>query len=290
MRKRTLQFTGSLHYCFGAQQSPSRKVAEKLGTLTSASYIFLLAGALSCTYLITSRRFQAIVRAPPAYLFGCGTLFIVYMASLYLAIGTATNRLQVLEVGLVNYLWPSLTLAFAVPILGRKALRHVDPRVSSGVRGRASCFCTVWRVVGSIRRESRDQLVSVHACLRSCSMLGAVLEPNAPLGRRGGERSGASVPSRKRIGTRRVTAPLGGKNPMDNPIRNRARVHGSISFNHWLRIMGYGYAERKHDSCSFSIVSDSAPLDHHRLRIPWSRNRMVSVGRLPTCDCRILHM
>jgi drug/metabolite transporter (DMT)-like permease len=113
----------------------SRSLAEKLGTLTSASYIFLLAGALSCTYLMISRRFQAIVRAPPAYLFGCGALFIVYMASLYVAIGTATNRLQVLEVGLVNYLWPSLTLAFAVPILGRKARATLIPGCLLGFGG-----------------------------------------------------------------------------------------------------------------------------------------------------------
>jgi drug/metabolite transporter (DMT)-like permease len=98
----------------------SRSLAEKLGTLTAASYIFLLAGGLSCTYIVVSRRLQAILHASRAYLFGCGALFVVYMASLYLAIGTASNRLQVLEVGLVNYLWPSLTLVMAAPILGRK--------------------------------------------------------------------------------------------------------------------------------------------------------------------------
>ena len=98
----------------------SRSLAEKLGTLTAASYIFLLAGGFSCTYIIISRRLQTILHVSRAYLFGCGALFVVYMASLYLAIGTASNRLQVLEVGLVNYLWPSLTLVMAAPILGRK--------------------------------------------------------------------------------------------------------------------------------------------------------------------------
>jgi drug/metabolite transporter (DMT)-like permease len=106
---------------WGSAIAFSRSLTEKLGTLTSGSYIFLLAGSLSCAYLVISRRLQTAIRVPRAYLFGCGALFVVYIASLYLAIGTAANRLQVLEVGLVNYLWPSLTLVIAIPILRRKA-------------------------------------------------------------------------------------------------------------------------------------------------------------------------
>ena len=108
---------------------------EELGTLTAGTYIFLLAGALSCIYLVISRQFKSITRAPPAYLFGCGAIFITYMASLYLAIGTATSRLEVLEVGLVNYLWPSLTLLLAVPILGRRAQATLIPGCVLGFGG-----------------------------------------------------------------------------------------------------------------------------------------------------------
>jgi drug/metabolite transporter (DMT)-like permease len=43
------------------------------------------------------------------------------MVSLYVAIGLASSRQQVLEVALINYLWPALTLVFAVPILRKKA-------------------------------------------------------------------------------------------------------------------------------------------------------------------------
>ena len=39
----------------------------------------------------------------------------------YLAIGWAENRQQVLEVGLVNYLWPALTLVLSLVLLGTKA-------------------------------------------------------------------------------------------------------------------------------------------------------------------------
>ena len=112
---------------WGSTIAFSRSLAEKLGTLTAASYVFLLAGGLSCVYLVISRRFRAIVRVPKVYLFGCGALFVVYMASLYVAIGTASSRLQVLEVGLVNYLWPSLTLLMTVPILRSRARATLMP-------------------------------------------------------------------------------------------------------------------------------------------------------------------
>jgi drug/metabolite transporter (DMT)-like permease len=120
---------------WGSTIAFSRSLTEKLGTLTSASYIFLLAGTLSCAYLVVSRRFQMVIRVSRAYLFGCGTLFVVYMASLYLAIGTAVNRLQVLEVGLVNYLWPSLTLVMAIPVLKRKARFTLIPGCLLGFGG-----------------------------------------------------------------------------------------------------------------------------------------------------------
>ena len=113
----------------------SRSLMEELGTLTAGTYIFLLAGALSCIYLVISRQFKSITGAPPTYLFGCGAIFITYMASLYLAIGTATSRLEVLEVGLVNYLWPSLTLLLAVPILGRRAQATLIPGCVLGFGG-----------------------------------------------------------------------------------------------------------------------------------------------------------
>jgi drug/metabolite transporter (DMT)-like permease len=114
----------------------SRSLAEQLGTLTASSYIFLLAGAISCAYLMTSRRrLQAILRTPLKYLFGCGTLFIIYITCIYLAVGTATSRLQVLEVGLLNYLWPSLTLVLAVPVLARKAHYTLIPGCLLGFGG-----------------------------------------------------------------------------------------------------------------------------------------------------------
>lgn len=62
-----------------------------------------------------------MLRMPRLYLFGCGGLFTLYMICLYLAIGAATSPAQVVVVGLINYLWPGLSLAFSVPLLRKKA-------------------------------------------------------------------------------------------------------------------------------------------------------------------------
>jgi drug/metabolite transporter (DMT)-like permease len=58
----------------------------------------------------------------PAYLWGCGLLFVVYEICLSVAVGLAHDRSQAMEIGLINYLWPSLTIVLAV-LCGQQAAR-----------------------------------------------------------------------------------------------------------------------------------------------------------------------
>ena len=44
---------------------------------------------------------------------------MLYMFSIYLGIGLASSRLQALEIGLLNYLWPALILVFSVFLLDK---------------------------------------------------------------------------------------------------------------------------------------------------------------------------
>jgi drug/metabolite transporter (DMT)-like permease len=100
----------------------SRSLTEQLGTLTAATLIYTLAGAIGITYTSLRRgELQKLRHLPRAYLFGCGGLFVAYMVALYLAVGLSATRVQVLVVGLINYLWPGLSLVFSVPILGKRA-------------------------------------------------------------------------------------------------------------------------------------------------------------------------
>ena len=99
-----------------------RSLTEQLGSLTTASLIYLVGGTLGCGYLAFAPRARTALKSMNArYLIGCGILFVVYMASLYSALGLARDRQQVLLVGLVNYLWPMLTLLLSIPILKTRA-------------------------------------------------------------------------------------------------------------------------------------------------------------------------
>ena len=198
---------------WGSTIAFSRSLADKLGMLTAASYTFLLAGGLSCTYLIISRRLRGILHLSRAYLFGCGVLFVVYMTSLYVAIGTASNRLQVLEVGLVNYLWPSFTLVTAVPILGRRARATLLPGCLLGfgdVLLAAAQAGGAWQVfVGNLETNWSPYVLAFVAAV--CWALYSNLTRRWA----GGARSGAIFPSRNRTGTRRPTTRLPGRNSVD---------------------------------------------------------------------------
>ena len=99
----------------------SRSLATALGTMTAPALIYGLSGTAGVGWLLATGRWRQTVRLPRAYLFGCGALFVFYTVSLYLALGLAVTDRQAVEVGIINYLWPGLTLVFAVPILGRKA-------------------------------------------------------------------------------------------------------------------------------------------------------------------------
>lgn len=100
----------------------SRSLTEQLGTLTAAMLIYLLAGMIGIIFTVSRAGGLAQVRQlPRLYLVGCGALFVIYMVALYLAVGLASSRVQVLVVGLINYLWPGLSLVFSIPLLHQKA-------------------------------------------------------------------------------------------------------------------------------------------------------------------------
>lgn len=120
----------------------SRSLTEALGTLTAAASIYSLAGILACVYVWRSPRvLQGMRTLTKTYLVVCGSLFVVYMICLYAAIGMASSRPQVIVVGLINYLWPSLSLAFSISILRRRA----KPPLLAGM---ALALAGVWLAAG----------------------------------------------------------------------------------------------------------------------------------------------
>jgi drug/metabolite transporter (DMT)-like permease len=106
----------------------SRTLAEQLGTLSAAAYIYLVSGCLGTLHwLVRLKRTGRRPSLPLAYWLGCGPLLVYYGVALYLAIGLAANRQQTIEVGVVNYLWPTLTVVLSVPLQKRKARPFLLP-------------------------------------------------------------------------------------------------------------------------------------------------------------------
>lgn len=100
----------------------ARGVRTQMGVLPSAAVANILGGVIG---LMISRsrgaRLHRLFKLPPKYLFGCGGLFVLYNLALYPAINLASSHAQTVEVALINYLWPALSLALAVPLLHKRA-------------------------------------------------------------------------------------------------------------------------------------------------------------------------
>ncbi len=96
-----------------------RSVSEALGPTGGAALIYSITALLLCL----TRGLPDPRVLPPRYLLVGGGLFVGYEICLALAIGLAHDRTQSLELGMINYLWPSLTIVLAIPF-NQQRFRH----------------------------------------------------------------------------------------------------------------------------------------------------------------------
>jgi drug/metabolite transporter (DMT)-like permease len=100
----------------------TRSLSEQVGALSAGCAVYLSAGVLLAgVHLVRGPSPRSVLGLPRLFLLGCGVLFVAYGILLFLALSTARDRIQAVEVGLLNYLWPAFTLLFSVPILGNRA-------------------------------------------------------------------------------------------------------------------------------------------------------------------------
>lgn len=76
-----------------------------------------------------------IRRFPGRYLIAGSVLFVSYEICLALSLGYAATRHQAIEVGMVNYLWPSLTILFAILFNGQKTNWLIVPGLLIALTG-----------------------------------------------------------------------------------------------------------------------------------------------------------
>lgn len=87
-----------------------RSVSESLGATGGAAMMYSVASV----FLLISIGFPKISEFPRRYLIWGTLLFVSYELCLALSIGYSNTNRQAIEVGMVNYLWPALTMVSAI--------------------------------------------------------------------------------------------------------------------------------------------------------------------------------
>jgi len=94
-----------------------RSVSEGLGPIGGAAMIY----SVSAVFLLLALRMPNLRLFPRPYLLLGRLLFVSYEICLSLSLGYANTRLQAIEVGMINYLWPCFTVLMALVFNGQKA-------------------------------------------------------------------------------------------------------------------------------------------------------------------------
>ncbi|QKV55607.1 aromatic amino acid DMT transporter YddG [Comamonas antarctica] len=108
-----------------------RRVSEGLGATGGAAMIYTLATVL----LLATVGFPRLRAMPRAYLYWGSALFVSYELCLALSIGYANTGRQAIEVGMVNYLWPTFTMLAAMAFNGQRASALVLPGLLISLAG-----------------------------------------------------------------------------------------------------------------------------------------------------------
>ncbi|WP_044432007.1 aromatic amino acid DMT transporter YddG [Acinetobacter pittii] len=87
-----------------------RSVSESFGAVAGAALNYSVASMI-LVFMVGMPKFSTI---PKSYLWWGSLLFVAYELCFALSIGYAQNSRQAIEVGMINYLWPTFTLLFAI--------------------------------------------------------------------------------------------------------------------------------------------------------------------------------
>lgn len=118
MTKRNATLVGlSAILLWSAMVGLIRHITAAFGPVAGAALVYTCGFAM----LLVTIGFPKLSTFPRAYLFIGSALFAVYEMLLSLSLGLASNSRQALEVSMMNYLWPSLTVLFAVLFNRQKA-------------------------------------------------------------------------------------------------------------------------------------------------------------------------
>ncbi|WP_370417194.1 aromatic amino acid DMT transporter YddG (plasmid) [Pantoea vagans] len=108
-----------------------KSVSEGFGAVGGAALIY----SCSAVLLLFTVGFPKIRTFPRRYLIVGSVLFVLYELCLSLSLGFTHNSRQAIEVGMVNYLWPSMTIVLAIIVNRQKTSPLIIPGLLLAVVG-----------------------------------------------------------------------------------------------------------------------------------------------------------
>ncbi len=108
-----------------------KSVSEGFGPVGGAALIYTCSAVL----LLFTIGFPKIQKFPMSYLIIGSVLFVCYELCLSLSLGFTHSGRQAIEVGMVNYLWPSMTILLAVIVNRQKTSPLIIPGVVLAIIG-----------------------------------------------------------------------------------------------------------------------------------------------------------
>jgi len=108
-----------------------RSVSDHLGPTGGAAMMYSVASV----FLLLSVGWVRLREFPRRYLAWGSLLFVAYELCLALSIGYAHTSRQAIEVGMVNYLWPTFTIVAAILFNGQRANLLIVPGFALSIIG-----------------------------------------------------------------------------------------------------------------------------------------------------------
>jgi drug/metabolite transporter (DMT)-like permease len=154
-RATTLGFLSIL--LWGTSIAVGRYAIGQVGFLRGPMIMSLASGVIGSVFIFARRRERAGLRTlPPSYWVVCGGLFVLYSVAYNLGIGLARDGRQILVFGMLNYLWPVLTVVFSTLIFKRRASVWLGLGILAALAGIVLAF---------LSRPSSEPVLSFRAVL-----------------------------------------------------------------------------------------------------------------------------
>ncbi|MCF7480164.1 aromatic amino acid DMT transporter YddG [Vibrio sp. J1-1] len=145
----------------------ARLVTESLGPVGGAAMLY----SVSSIFLIVVVGLPRLSHFSAKYLIFGGALFVCYEIFLALALGYSNSRAQAIEISIVNYLWPALTVLFAVLGSNKKSNWLLYPAVF------LAFFGVAWTVSGDNGLSLQQIMTNINSnpLVYFMAMAGAVI-------------------------------------------------------------------------------------------------------------------